>query len=355
MPFDKAVRKVATAHIAERIQRDIPLAPYTTLKIGGPAEYLIETHGAEELAEAIASADTMGVPVTILGGGSNVLISDNGIKGLVIINRPGTIEIEKEIRAVSTNNTSSITPNTSRWKADASKGTFKYDFTDLDYDESNEQQVIVEVDSGVQLPYLIDYLIERGITGLQWYSGIPGTVGGAVINNIHGGSHLFWESVSEVTILTSARKIVTKSKHEIMTGYNETALQKAGDVILSCVLSLFYGDTNKARYVSSEWMKRKAIQPRNSPGCAFCNLSPEDQKRLEAPTPSAGYIIEHLLGLSGFRVGDAAISKAHHNFIVNEGNATADDYKAVLEEIMKRALEKLNVQLKTEIVLLGFE
>ena len=353
MHLEKAVEKVATKLPAERIKRNIPLAPYTTLHIGGPAQLLFEAESASELAEAIRSAHAERVPVTVLGEGSNVLVSDKGIAGLVIINRSQSILIEKRGDPAAPK---SDRPQTSRhWQLDSTKKSIHYDFTDLDYEESALPTSRVTIESGVSLPYATNFLFEHSLTGLQWYAGIPGTIGGAIVNNIHGGTHLFDEHLESVTVLTPRGRKQTITKDKLRNAYNASRFHSSGETILSASFYFPRGDVNKAKYVASEWAKRKAIQPRRSPGCAFTNLTAEDQQRLGLPTNATGYLIEHVLKMTGYRVGDAAISQAHHNFIVNEGNATAEDFLAVMKEIQFRAEKECGVELKPEIFMLGFE
>jgi UDP-N-acetylmuramate dehydrogenase len=123
---------------------------------------------------------------------------------------------------------------------------------------------------------------------------------------------------------------------------------------LEATLRLFYGDVEKARNVFVEWTKRKSLQPRNSPGCAFANLSHEDAERLGFPTTSAGYVVEHVLKMGDYRIGNAGVSTAHHNFVVNLGGATASDYLSVLGEIVRRTKDATGIDLIPEIFLLGF-
>lgn len=345
-------KTVATALKAGRIKRNIPLAPYTTLRIGGPAEMLVEVHGAQELLEMVGSAQAESIPVTILGEGSNVLISDNGIRGLVVINKSDALTIAEQLSPASPVKILSITP---RWQSDHLKGTFKYEFADLDYDESNAPTVSVKVDSGASLPNVLHTVLTHGVTGLQWFSGIPGTIGGAVINNIHGGTHFFHEYVQSVRLLTAKGDENEIQNKDFRIDYNRTNFQKSGDTIVSVTLALKNGDAKRARSVAGEWARRKSIQPRNSPGCAFGNITAEEQTRLGYPTTSVGYIVEHVLKMTGYRAGDAAISTAHHNFIVNEGHATAKDYRAVMNEIARRTKEECGITLISEIFLLGFE
>ena len=119
-------------------------------------------------------------------------------------------------------------------------------------------------------------------------------------------------------------------------------------------LTLSKGDVDRAKYTDTEWAQRKSIQPKNSPGCAFANLTEEQKLKLRYPTTGMGYVIEHILKMTGPRVGDAAISRQHHNFIVNEGNATARDYLEVMLEIHRRAVAAIGFCPRSEIFFLGF-
>ncbi|MFC1780410.1 UDP-N-acetylmuramate dehydrogenase [Patescibacteria group bacterium] len=327
-----------------------PLANHTTLKIGGPADILYEAHDTKNLVNAVKLAKLQDIPVTVLGRGSNVLVSDKGIKGLVIKNFSKNIKISGE-KPVSENNVEV----TSRWESDSKEGSFKYEFKDLDYDESHEPRIEVEMDSGVDLPFIIKYTLNKGITGLQWYAGIPGTIGGAVFNNIHGGTHFISEVLKSVKILDKNLEIVDLSSKELGVDYDKSRFHNSDEIILQATLNLYKGDTEKARFTATEWAKRKKLQPRNSPGCCFANITQEQKEKLKHPTTSIGYIVEHILGMSDYRVGDAKVSEKHHNFIVNEGSATAKDYLAVMKEIYNRTKEKLGIEIVPEIILLGFK
>ncbi|HAI22210.1 TPA: hypothetical protein DCL92_00230, partial [Candidatus Collierbacteria bacterium] len=118
-------------------------------------------------------------------------------------------------------------------------------------------------------------------------------------------------------------------------------------------LVLKAGDVERARKTADEWKKRKTTQPMNSAGCVFKNISEEDRAILGYPTTSVGYIVENILNMSGFKVGGAAIAKEHHNFIVNKGGATAKDFLAVRDEIVKRAREGVGIELEDEIIRIG--
>jgi len=330
-----------------------PLSRHTFLKIGGPADLFYEAQTSDELKRAVTEAGKLGIPVTVLGEGSNVLISDRGIKGLVLVNLSDGIEIldgEKEVFDLK----SSEKPEY-RWESDDELGTFKYEFKDLDYDESDKPRIRVKMESGVNLSKAMDILLERGITGLQWFAGIPGTVGGAIFNNIHGGTHFLSEVVDTVKVLDLAGGEHVLSIEEIGVDYDKSRFQETHEAIVEATFLLFRGDVEKAKYVRYEWAKRKSIQPKNSPGCAFHNLTQEQKEKLGLPTTSVGYVIEHMLKMTGLKIGDAAVSKDHHNFIVNEGKATAKDYLNVMKAIYKKAKKELGVELVPEIFLLGFK
>ncbi len=327
-----------------------PLSLHTTLKIGGPAELFFEAKNSGELIKAVRLARSFGVPFTVIGGGSNILVSDGGIKGLTIQNSGGELKIrEKKFFGFHRDK---VIPIESRWEV-ADQGTKKYDFTDLDYDESRFPEVEVVIDAGVNLQAAMYNLFEQGVTGLQWYARIPGTMGGAVFNNIHGGSHTLAELIKEVTVLDKHSGVTKIPAKEMRLGYDKSRFQETGEIILAVTLRLKKGDVQKAREVAEEWRKRKSSQPFNSAGCVFKNISKRDAEIMGYPTTSTGYIVEHILNMNGFKVGGAMISTDHHNFIVNTGGATAKDYLAVRDEIAKRAKETIGLELENEIILLG--
>lgn len=337
-----------------------PLANHTTLRIGGPADLFFRVQTVDQLVRAIKEAKKLAIPITILGGGSNILVGDKGIRGLVIKNETSGMEIGKGLPSPS-QSTDIPLPNTGegnkgilpRWQSDYERGTFKYEFADLDYDESDSPRVQVELESGVLLQRAISDLLALGITGLQWFAKIPGTVGGAVHNNIHGGTHFFSEYIDSVKVLTKDGKMKQLPAKELSLAYDKSRFHDSGEIILSVRLNLFRGDRERARAVAFEWAKRKRIQPSRSAGCTFKNISNEDKERLGLPTTSVGYIIEHILNMGGLKIGGAKVSPAHHNFIVNGGGATAADYLAVFNKIKERAKAELGIELEPEIIFLG--
>ncbi|KKT38856.1 MAG: UDP-N-acetylenolpyruvoylglucosamine reductase [Candidatus Collierbacteria bacterium GW2011_GWF2_44_15] len=334
----------------DRIKRDESLSHHTTLGVGGKAELFFKAESTGELIGAVRLARNLGIQVTVIGGGSNILVGDRGVKGLVVKNFSNRISVGKKRKRAEAYPEKVVE---TRWQSDLEKGTFKYEFADLNYDEWDEERIEVVMDSGVSLQGSMARLIDQGITGLQWFARIPGTIGGAIYNNIHGGTHTIGEVLERVSILNKDGEIKTLSASELAMGYDTSRFHKTGEIITEVVLDLFLGDKSRAGAVAREWARRKAIQPSRSAGCVFKNISDIDQENLGYPTSSAGYLIEHVLKMSGFRVGGAMISESHHNFIINTGEASAKDYLAVKDEIVRRAKEELGIDLESEIVLLG--
>ncbi len=328
-----------------------PLKKYTTVGIGGPAELFCRINATELLTEVCSFAHEHKIPVTLLGWGANTLIADRGIAGLVIKNESKNIKIHTEKSEMPMHKQPEVT---ARWATQKDVGSFKYDFSDLELTELAEERVLVTMDSGVSLPMAINVLIAQGITGLQWYSRIPATIGGAIYNNIHGGTHFISEVLHSVTILTADNQIQTLPVDQLALGYDTSRFHTTSEIILTATFALYKGDSEAARAIASEWAARKKIQPQNSLGCVFQNISAEEQKRLGFHTPSIGYIIEHVLKLQGYTVGGAHISDQHAAFIENTGTATATDYLAVIKKIKDAARTELQLELTPEIFFMGF-
>ncbi|NCN03988.1 MAG: FAD-binding protein [Candidatus Pacebacteria bacterium] len=337
-------------------KQDHLLAPYTTVKIGGPAEVFYQAKDQQKFENLLSFVKENHLPVTVLGWGANVLVSDKGVDGLVIKNKAGKIKVlgnnNQDKKTVKKENSQKIL---ARWNSDQTKGTFKYEFNDLDYDESDQETVLVEIDAGVSLNQAIVSLINQGITGLQWYARIPSTIGGAVFNNIHGGTHFLSEVIESVRVMDEQGQIKELSKDELSLGYDQSRFHHSNELILSVQFSLYKGDTDKAKNVVQEWSRRKSIQPHNSLGCTFKNISNDEKEELGYPTTSVGYIIEYVLGMKGYRQGDAQVSDYHCAFIENKGQATANDYLNIIKTIIKQTKLKTGLIITPEIFFLGFD
>lgn len=326
-----------------------PLASHTTVGIGGPAEVFCRARTTKELEKLVKFSRKNMISLTVLGWGSNLLIADRGVRGLVIKNEANEIEVlesqsqsEIEVKSVS-----------SRWQHVKSE-TVMPKFDTIVYDESDSERVRVRIASGVPLATLIQKLLRQGITGLQWFARIPATVGGGVVNNIHGGTHFFSDYVESVSVVDDSGKVSEISASALEFGYDVSRFHRSKEIILSATFVLYRGDTKKAQAVVAEWSRQKQQQPAKSLGCVFQNISLETQEKLNLPTPSVGYIVDNILGLKGKKGGGAQISEQHAAFIVNLGNATADDYLSLLKKIYEETKKKFGIKLKPEIFFLGF-
>lgn len=328
--------------------KDQILAPFTTLKIGGPADYFIETHSNTELIDVLTNTQIS--PITILGNGSNVLISDDGIRGLVIKNKSNEIKILN-------NNPKDKSEFTKSYTQRKENEPEQYlDFTKLDYDESNLPISEVEISSGCPLPYIINWTLDHGLTGLQWFAYIPGTIGGAAVHNIHGGSYHFADYLKSIKCFNlETQEIITFDKSNLDWKYEESFFLKNPNlIVLSMKLNLFHGDTDKAKKVRDAWIAQKIkVQPMNSPGSAFANPSLELCLAEWGEQKSAGWIIDHELNLKGFSIGDAQISLQHSNFFINNGHASATDYKKLVNHVQNLVSDRFGFELIPEIKFLG--
>jgi UDP-N-acetylmuramate dehydrogenase len=338
---------------------DQPLAPFTSWKVGGPGDIVIQATSTSVISKIYSLCNQYSIPLTVLGGGSNVLISDDGIRGVVIINKAKEIEILDASHSHGKDITKEESDEYNIWAEPKHRhgetGDDFYTFEDLDYEENDPTQ-LVRFDSGVVLSYAIAWGLKNGLTGLQWYAGIPGTIGGALYNNIHGGTHFISEVFHSATIMDEqGQREVTKEYFEF-SDYDESILRYKKDVVvLTVTLKLFKGDVDKAKHVAQEWARRKRIQPRNTAGCVFKNITHEDMERNDFASPSVGYINDKILGWAGKSLGDAKISRKHAAFIENNGNATATDILTLIQNVKAEVKSKFDINLQSEIDLLGFD
>lgn len=343
--------KTKLEEIGIEYKENEPLAKYTTFKIGGPADIFSAIKNSEKLKTVIKLTTELDVPYTILGWGSNVLISDRGIRGLVIKNMAGNIQIFEN--ANSKPSTLEQNPNLKPRLNEIETAEY-YTFEDLDYDESDSPTIKVNIESGASLPSTIMNLIREGITGLQWFGGIPGTIGGAIYNNIHGGTHYIAEYIDRVEALDKTT-LQTKwlTNKECRFDYDYSIFHESKDLILSVDFTLFKGNAEKAKAAYVEWTRRKKKQPQISAGCVWKNISNQEKERLSLKSTSWGYIIDRILGLKGTQIGGAKISEEHAAFIENIDRASSSDVLLLMELIQKTAKEKLGISPEPEIFPLG--
>ena len=287
----------------ESVAEGEPLARYTSLRVGGPADLLVTAGSAEALRRAVSLAWEQGVPCCVLGSGSNVLVADGGIRGIVVINRARAAGIvEGGLHA----------------------------------------------ESGAALAAVARMAVSAGLAGLEWASGIPGTVGGAVVGNAGAWGSDVASTLRQATVLQVDGSPGTWPAGRFEYGYRTSLLKRQGQdrraVVLEAEFRLQPGDEQSLRArVAEIGSRRRASQPAGaSCGSVFRN----------PPGDYAGRLVE-AAGLKGERRGGAVISPFHANFVVNEGTASAADVRSLVELMRQEVRARLGVALELEIELLG--
>jgi UDP-N-acetylmuramate dehydrogenase len=294
------------------VQRNAGLAALTTFKVGGTADWLVAVQTEDELRQALMLARQADVPVTVIGGGSNVLISDDGLRGVVIKFRGGNV-------------------------VHADRGC-------------------VRADAAVTINGLVRWTINRGVAGLEAWAGTPGTVGGAIYGNAHFQGRNIGELVDHVTLVDRDASIRRIPAGEMEFGYDRSRLQRTGEIVVAVDFRVSAGDPAALRSIARESLAfRKRTQPLESAsaGCIFQNPDPSRDRVPDGIPPSAGALVDRA-GLKGSREGKARVSPTHANFIVNEGGATAADIRTLIERCKHEVLERFGVELREEIAYLGF-
>jgi UDP-N-acetylmuramate dehydrogenase len=307
--FDRSLRETFGD---ARVRRGESLAPLTTFRVGGPADWLVELRNADEARSAISLAREAGVPFTILGGGSNVLIADAGIRGLVLRMHGG-------------------------------------DVVDLDSEH-------VRADGGVTINGLVRWTICRGFAGLEAWAGTPGTVGGAIHGNAHFRGRLISETI-ETVLLAGGNGLIEVRARDMEFAYDCSRLQRTGEIVIAAVFVVGAGEPAALRAVARDSLAfRKRTQPLESPsaGCIFQNPDPSRDRLPEDVPPSAGALVDRA-GLKGVRSGQAMVSTTHANFIVNHGGASARQIRELIERCKRAVRDRFGVELREEIIYLGFQ
>jgi UDP-N-acetylmuramate dehydrogenase len=302
---------LAPALGADRLQLRVPLAPYTTFRIGGPADVLYDATTADELASAIVAGRAVGVPVFVLGLGANILVGDGGFRGLVVRNRADRIAMDADGR--------------------------------------------VHAESGATVAELIRRTVAAGWSGLEHYVGIPSSVGGAVWQNLHFLSPapdrertmFIAEVVASVELLLPSGARTVVSGEEMAFGYDTSRLHGSGEVALAVDFQLARGDQGTMQRILQEnlaWRgaRHPWLEVHPSAGSIF--------KKIEGV--GAGRLVDQC-GLKGFRIGDAQISHIHANIVVNLGQASAADVRAVIAHAQAAVRERFGQSLEPEIGFIG--
>jgi UDP-N-acetylmuramate dehydrogenase len=296
----------------DRVAADAPLAPFTTLRVGGAAEWLVTARSSDEVVRLVRLAQQHRVSVTVLGGGSNLLVSDAGVRGLVMRVHGG------DVRALGDG--------------------------------------LIRSDAGVTINGLVRWTINRGVAGLEAWAGTPGTVGGAIHGNAHFQGRLIGDLIARVIVVTPQGDIAEVHGAAMEFAYDYSRLHHTGEVVIAADFRVGVGEPQQLRNVARESLAfRKRTQPLEaaSAGCMFQNPDLRTDIVPDGIPPSAGALVDRA-GMKGVRAGGAQVSTRHANFIVNDGTATAADVAALVDRCKREVKDRFGVTLREEVVRLGF-
>lgn len=299
------VRPLDVLHIkfGDKVQENVSLAPYTSARIGGPADILVTANSADELAEIMTVIWQQGLSYVILGGGSNVLVSDKGVRGVVVLNRAREVKFY------------------------------------------NGDQPKVWAESGVIFSNLANRCASKGLSGIEWAATVPGTIGGAVYGNAGAfGGDMAGNLITAELLTQIGREQWPVEK--MGYGYRTSVLKKNEQkaIVLSAELRLKNATKDSVSVKIEQFsQRRKATQP---PGASMGSMfkNPEGDH--------AGRLIE-AAGLKGTRIGNAEVSPLHGNFFINHGETKASDVRTLIELVQKTVVEKFDINLELEVELVG--
>lgn len=306
--FDAGLRALVGE---DRVLTNAPLAELTTFHVGGPADWLVSIRSVNELRALVVLARDHAVPVTVLGGGSNVLIADAGVRGVVA----------------------------------------RLQLTGI----SETRAGIVRAEAGVTINGLVRWTIGRGRAGLEKWAGTPGTVGGAMYGNAHYGGTNIGDLVAHVALVDGAGMLSEVPASDMGFAYDTSRIQRTREVVVWAEFAVTTGEPAALREAAKASLAfRKRTQPLalSSAGCVFQNPDASRQRLPAGVPPSAGALVDRA-GLKGARQGGAQISTRHANFVVNDGQATARDIHALIEQARQSVLDQFGVELRYEVVFLG--
>ncbi|MDY6987028.1 MAG: UDP-N-acetylmuramate dehydrogenase [Thermodesulfobacteriota bacterium] len=304
-------KKWLSDHFGKEVLFDESMSRHTTFGIGGPADALLYVRTDQQIKDLAKWANDRGHPVMILGAGSNLLVREGGIRGLVLRLANGFRGIEQNL------------------------------------EESPSGYVTIEAGAGVLLRQLAKYALDRGLAGLNFGLGIPGTVGGALRMNAGAWGACMADTVTSISVLRKGGDIATMAKEELRFSRRTLDLEE-GSIILRGAFQLKPGEREILQRDAIQMQKkRRASQPLSLPsaGCVFRN---------PPGGMSAGELIDKA-GLKGFQRGEAEVSTRHGNFIVNKGHAKAADIIALVGHVKAAVFKRFGVTLELEVVIVGQE
>ena len=287
---------------SDNVKWEEPMKNHTTFRIGGPADYYLCPHSTAELHKVIEICKEENLPFFVQGNGSNLLVSDRGYRGVVI-------QLGKN-------------------------------FSDM---EVKDERILVK--AGALLSKTAKEALDAGLAGMEAVSGIPGTIGGAVMMNAGAYGGEMKDIVESVTVLNQEGELLTLSVEEMKMGYRTSIVKEKGYIVVSAVLKLRRGQRQAIREQMEDYKERRVTkQPLDMPSAGSTFKRPE------------GYFAGKLImdaGLRGFSVGGAQVSEKHCGFVVNKGDATAQDVLDLIHEVQRRVKEQFGVELEPEVRFLG--
>ena len=283
---------------------DEPMSRHTTFRVGGPADFFVTPKAKEEVRDVIRICKEAGMPYYIIGNGSNLLVSDAGYRGVIV-------QIYKEMNEVKV------------------------------------EGDLVKAQAGALLSGIAAKALGAELSGFEFASGIPGTIGGACVMNAGAYGGEMKDVLESVTVLTGEGKIIELGRNELELGYRTSVIAKKGYIVLGAVLKLERGDGEKIKtYMDELKEKRVTKQPLEYPSAGSTFKRPEGY--------FAGKLIEDA-GLRGFQVGGAQVSEKHCGFVINRDHATAADIMELMRQVQIRVKENSGVDLEPEVKRLGDE
>lgn len=324
---NKVLKKLQEIFGEGRVRTNEPMSAHTTFKIGGFAQFYLEVSTLKDLIEVVKITHKLKIPLFVLGGGSNIIVADNGIKGLVVKNNCRKFEIVSVLGRVKNK--------------------------EIGYDKA-----LIYAESGVIMNQLVRFATDQGLSGLEYQLGLPGTVGGAIFmnSNFPKKQTFVGDVVHSAKLITRDGEIKDVDKSYFRFGYDKSVLQETSEIVLSVLFKLEPMDKKILWERAMQALNyRESSQPKGlSAGCTFRNISIAEA--LTIPTPnyvtSAGYLIDKA-GLKGKRIGDAMISDLHANFILNMGNAKSEDINRLVELMKEEVYKKFGVHLLLEVNNIG--
>lgn len=285
-----------------------PMSRYTTLRLGGMADILVDISSVEQIPSILKACAAQEVSVTVIGNGSNLLVRDGGIRGLVMHIGGSFAQISDPVPL-------------------------------------GDGRFAITAQSGAMLTALSNKAAEHGLSGLEFAAGIPGTVGGAVYMNAGAYGGEMKDVVTHVTACDRSGQNTSYTLEEMKFGYRQSVLAESMDIVTSVTVALKPGDSETIRTAMREFnARRREKQPVTLPSCGSTFKRPEGQ--------FAGTLIDQC-GLKGLRVGGASVSTLHAGFLVNDEQGTAADYLALIAEVQRIVYEKTGVRLEPEVRIIG--